>query len=208
MDTLVKFGIFFLGALFSILLVPRIEQKKADFQRKERYQELMAELDDLQKVLCDHLSTHFQFLYNIRTEHELAQSGRLPVPMPTAIDVDILVDLYKQSALILTPSQRIAIKRIPNSVHEIIRQSQSSVDSVVNEKSYCIQSVKNTIKLSCRLVYEINAIRHEQERFVSLDDLDSNFATIRILKSEGFTDEQIETSKIKETGFENIGIKI
>ncbi|HDS1205391.1 TPA: hypothetical protein QDZ84_000333 [Shewanella algae] len=208
MDTFVKFGIFFLGALFSILLVPRIEQKKADFQRKERYQELMVELDDLQKVLCEHLSTHFQFLYNIRTESELAQSGNVPVPIPSVIDVEILVDLYKQSALILNSSQRLAIKRIPNSVREIVRQSQSSVDSIVNEKTYCIQSVKNTIKLSCRLVYEINAIRHEQERFVTLDNLDSNSATIKILKSEGFTDEQIEVSKIKETGFDNIGIKI
>lgn len=208
MDTFVKFGIFFLGALFSILLVPRIEQKKADFQRKERYQELMVELDDLQKVLCEHLSTHFQFLYNIRTESELAQSGNVPVPIPSVIDVEILVDLYKQSALILNSSQRLAIKRIPNSVREIVRQSQGSVDSIVNEKTYCIQSVKNTIKLSCRLVYEINAIRHEQERFVTLDNLDSNSATIKILKSEGFTDEQIEVSKIKETGFDNIGIKI
>ncbi|WP_180801065.1 hypothetical protein [Vibrio parahaemolyticus] len=50
MDTFVKFGIFFLGALFSIVLVPQIEQKKADFQRKERYQELMVELDGLHYV--------------------------------------------------------------------------------------------------------------------------------------------------------------
>lgn len=47
MDFIVKFGIFFLGVLTSVLLIPTIEKKKAETLRKESLKEVFIELEDI-----------------------------------------------------------------------------------------------------------------------------------------------------------------
>ena len=208
MDTLIKFGLFFLGVITSVLLVPMIEKRKSEFQKKESLKELFIELDDIHVELIEHLKSSFQFLLNLRMETELAENGKLPIPMPKNIDTDVLSELYKQSALILTSSQRLAIKRIPNSINEIMRHSQLSVDSITNEKIYCIQSIKNTVKLTCMLIHELNFLREHRERFVFAKDLNSNTAVLPVLKSIGYDEIQIAQSRVEESEFKDFKVSV
>lgn len=208
MDTLIKFGLFFLGVITSVLLVPMIEKRKLEFQKKESLKELFIELDDIHVELIEHLKSSFQFLLNLRMETELAENGKLPIPMPKNIDTDVLSELYKQSALILTSSQRLAIKRIPNSINEIMRHSQLSVDSITNEKIYCIQSIKNTVKLTCMLIHELNFLREHRERFVFAKDLNSNTAVLPVLKSIGYDEIQIAQSRVEESEFKDFKVSV
>ncbi|MEQ2356224.1 hypothetical protein [Pseudoalteromonas piscicida] len=208
MDTLIKFGLFFLGVITSVLLVPMIEKRKSEFQKKESLKELFIELDDIHVELIEHLKSSFQFLLNLRMKTELAENGKLPIPMPKNIDTDVLSELYKQSALILTSSQRLAIKRIPNSINEIMRHSQLSVDSITNEKIYCIQSIKNTVKLTCMLIHELNFLREHRERFVFAKDLNSNTAVLPVLKSIGYDEIQIAQSRVEESEFKDFKVSV
>ncbi|WEM43894.1 hypothetical protein PTW35_09000 [Photobacterium sp. DA100] len=208
MDSLIKIGLFLLGAVFSVILVPLIEKQKADFKRKQSYRGLMVELEDIQNELSEHIEQHFQFLLNLRTQTELVNTGKLPVPMPRKIDIDVLSHFYNESSTILTSPQRVAIKRIPSSIEQVMYHSQTGIDSILDQEIYCVQSTKNTIKLSCKLVFEINLLRQEGERFKNRDNLDSNKATAPVLSSLGFTKTQIETSRIEESMFNDIGVKI
>lgn len=208
MDTLIKFGLFFLGVITSVLLIPTIEKRKSESQKKESLEELFIELDDIQVELIEHLKSSFQFLLNLRIETELAENGKLPVPMPKNIGTDVLSELYKKSALILTSPQRLAIKRIPNSINEVMRHSQLSVDSITKEKIYCSQSIKNTVKLTCMLIHEINSLREHRERFVFTKDLNSNTAVIPVLKSIGYDESQIAQSRVEESEFKDLNVSI
>ena len=205
---MIKVGLFLLGAIFSVILVPFIEKKKSDFLRKQSRKSLWVELEDIQNELNEHIEQHFQFLVNIRTQSELASSGKLPVPMPREINAEVLFDLYNKSSTILNSSQRVAIKRIPSSLSLIMNNSQSSIDSVFEQQTYCIQSVKNTIKLSCRLVFEINLLRQEKDRFKKRDKLSSNSATSPVLRSLGFSESQIQTSRIEESQFNDLNVEM
>ena len=208
MDDLIKVGLFLLGAIFSVILVPFIEKKKSDFLREQSRESLWVELEDIQNELNEHIEQHFQFLVNLRTQSELASSGKLPVPMPREINAEVLSDLYNKSSTILTSSQRVAIKRIPSSLSLIMNNSQSSIDSVLEQQTYCIQSVKNTIKLSCRLVFEINLLRQEKDRFKKRDELNSNSAKSPVLRSLGFSESQIQTSRIEESQFNDLNVEM
>ena len=208
MDDLIKVGLFLLGAIFSVILVPFIEKKKSNFLREQSRESLWVELEDIQNELNEHIEQHFQFLVNLRTQSELASSGKLPVPMPREINAEVLFDLYNKSSTILTSSQRVAIKRIPSSLSLIMNNSQSSIDSVLEQQTYCIQSVKNTIKLSCRLVFEINLLRQEKDRFKKRDELNSNSATSPVLRSLGFSESQIQTSRIEESQFNDLNVEM
>ncbi|EMH3447798.1 hypothetical protein V6H34_004993 [Vibrio harveyi] len=202
MDEFIKIGLFLLGVFFSVLLVPLIEKKKSDFQRELCKKSLMAELEDIQSELNGYIKQHFQFLVRLRTETDLVSELKLHVPMPKAIDVHVLSGLYIQSSTLLTSEQRITIKRIPSSIEKIMKQSQASVDSVLERGEYCVQSTKNTIKLACLLVCEINQLIQECERFKKRGNLDSNSATPPVLLSLGFTAAQIQVSQIEETKFQ------
>ncbi|MCG9703467.1 hypothetical protein [Photobacterium damselae] len=208
MDDLIKVGLFLLGAIFSVILVPFIEKKKSNFLREQSRESLWVELEDIQNELNEHIEQHFQFLVNLRTQSELASSGKLPVPMPREINAEVLSDLYNKSSTILTSSQRVAIKRIPSSLSLIMNNSQSSIDSVLEQQIYCIQSVKNTIKLSCRLVFEINLLRQEKDRFKKRDELSSNSATSPVLRSLGFSESQIQMSRIEESQFNDLNVEM
>ncbi|WMN64844.1 hypothetical protein [Vibrio parahaemolyticus] len=208
MDDLIKVGLFLLGAIFSVILVPFIEKKKSNFLREQSRESLWVELEDIQNELNEHIEQHFQFLVNLRTQSELASSGKLPVPMPREINAEVLSDLYNKSSTILTSSQRVAIKRIPSSLSLIMNNSQSSIDSVLEQQTYCIQSVKNTIKLSCRLVFEINLLRQEKDRFKKRDELSSNSATSPVLRSLGFSESQIQMSRIEESQFNDLNVEM
>ncbi len=208
MDTLIKFGLFFLGVITSVLLIPTIEKRKSESQKKESLEELFIVLDDIHVELIEHLKSSFQFLLNLRIETELAENGKLPVPMPKNIGTDVLSELYKKSALILTSPQRLAIKRIPNSINEVMRHSQLSVDSITNEKIYCSQSIKNTVKLTCMLIHEINSLREHRERFVFTKDLNSNTAVIPVLKSIGYDESQIAQSRVEESEYKDLNVSI
>ena len=89
-----------------------------------------------------------------------------------------------------------------------MNNSQSSIDSVFEQQTYCIQSVKNTIKLSCRLVFEINLLRQEKDRFKKRDKLSSNSATSPVLRSLGFSESQIQTSRIEESQFNDLNVEM
>ena len=208
MDIIIKFGLYFLGVITSLLLIPLVEKKKSAVKRKESLGELFVELDDIHIELIDHLKSNFQFLINLRTEGELVKNGKLPVPMPKLINTEVLGELYKASALSLTSPQRLAVKRIPNSINEIMRHTKLSVDSAVNERIYCVQSVKNTVKLSCYLLHEINFLREHRERFIFAKDLNSNNAVLPVLRSLGFNETQITISRIEESQFDDVKVKI
>lgn len=208
LDDLIKVGLFLFGAIFSVILVPFIEKKKSDFLREQSRNGLLVELEDIQNELNEHIEQHFQFLVNLRTQPELANNGKLPVPMPREINIKVLSGLYNKSATILTSSQRIAIKRVPSSIDLIMKNSQSSIDSVVNQKIYSVQAVKNTIKLSCRLVSEINLLRQERERFRVREELNSNAATMPVLLSLGFSKDQIKMSRIEDSQFIDLNVEI
>ncbi len=79
-------------------------------------------------------------------------------------------------------------------------QAQGAVNAILNEKEYCIQSIKNTIKLSCKLVHELNSLNEQRDRYVEVH-LDSQDSIKPVLKSIGFTEEQLNISKIYETNF-------
>lgn len=127
--------------------------------------------------------------------------------MPSYINTDVLGELYKKSALLLTSPQRLAIKRIPNSIIDIMQHSQISVDSITHEKSYCIQSIKNTIKLSCRLIHEVNFLREHRERFVFAEGLNSNSAVLPVLQSIGYNKDQIAQSRVEESEFNGLKVE-
>ena len=208
MDIIIKFGMFFLGIITSLLLIPVTEKKKSDVQRKESIDELFIELEDINFELIEHLESNFQFLFNLRAEEALANEGNIPMPMPKNINTDVLGDLYKKSALLLTSPQRLTIKRIPNRINEIMRHSKQYIDSFNNGEGYSIQSIKNTVKLSCLLVHEINFLREHRERYIIMKDLNSNNAVLPVLKSLGFSENQISISRIEESQFNDVKVKI
>ncbi len=207
MDFIVKFGIFFLGVLTSVLLIPTIEKKKAETLRKESLKEVFIELEDIYAELAEDLAAKFKFLLNLRTEPCLAEAGRIPVPMPKRINSGVLVDLYKKSALLLTSPQRLAIKRIPSRLSEIDRHSDLYLDDFTENGLYCISSIKNTIKLSCMLLHDLNYLLEHRERFNFSREVNSNNVVFPVLSSLGFTADQIATSLIVESKFDNVEVK-
>ena len=200
MEIAVKIGIFILGTLVPLFLIPIIEKRKADYSRKESVETLFIELQDIKTELIDHVNSYFNFLLNIRTEQQLAEQGELPVPLPKKINIDILTDLYKKSALNLTTPQRLAIKRIPNTITTITTQAQNVIDSFTNDKTYCIQSIKNSIKLSCLLIHELDQMHEYRDKFTETK-LNSNDASGLILESLGYDNDVIAASKINESRF-------
>lgn len=204
MDFIVKFGIFFLGVLTSVLLIPTIEKKKAETLRKESLKEVFIELEDIYVELAEDLTTNFKFLLNLRSEPDLAGAGQIPVPMLQRINSDVLIDLYKKSALLLTSPQRLAIKRIPSRLSEIEHHSDLYLNELTEKGSYCVSSIKNTIKLSCMLLHELNFLIEHRERFNFARDLNTNKAVFPVLNSLGFTADQIATSRIEESKFDNV----
>ena len=207
MDFVVKFGIFFLGVLTSVLLIPTIEKKKAETLRKESLKEVFIELEDIHVELAEDLAANFKFLLNLRSEPDLAGAGQIPVPMPKRINSGVLVDLYKKSALLLTSQQRLAIKRIPIRLSEIERHSDLYLNEFTENGEYCVSSIKNTIKLSCMLLHELNFLLEHRERFNFARDLNSNKAVFPVLRSLGFTADQIATSRIEESKFDKVEVE-
>lgn len=207
MDFIVKFGIFFLGVLTSVLLIPTIEKKKAETLRKESLKEVFIELEDIYVELAEDLAANFKFLLNLRAEQSLAGAGLIPVPMPKRINSGVLVDLYKKSALLLTSPQRLAIKRIPSRLSEIERHSDLYLDDFTENGSYCISSIKNTIKLSCMLLHDLNFLLEHRERFNFSREVNSNNVVFPVLSSLGFTADQIATSRIVESKFDNVEVE-
>ncbi|MBB1411441.1 hypothetical protein [Pseudoalteromonas sp. SG44-17] len=197
MDKL-AFTIF--GALFSLFLVPMVEKKKAEFQCKKDLEMMFIELGDLQSELTCHIESYFKFLLKIRQEPELTNSLAIPIPLSRDINVDILIELYKNLALVLSRDQRLVVKRVPRNITLIMSHAQTAVSKLVDSDEYCIQSIKNTIKLSCKLVHELNSINEQRERYVDIY-LDSQSAMEPVLKSMGFTEEQLNISTIRETHF-------
>lgn len=207
MDFIVKLGIFFLGVLTSVLLIPTIEKRKAETLRKESLKEVFIELEDMYAELAEDLAANFKFLLNLRSEPDLASAGQIPVPMPKRINSDVLVDLYKKSALLLTSPQRLAIKRIPSSLSQIAHHSDLYLNEFTEKGLYCVSSIKNTIKLSCILLHELNFLIEHRERFTFVRDLNSNKAVFPVLSSLGFTADQIATSRIEESKFDNVKVE-
>ena len=196
MESVIKVGLVILGSLLSLFLIPMVESKKAEFQRKKDLESMFIELGDLQSELTCHIESYFKFLLKIRQESESA----IPIPLPRDINSDILIELYQKSSLKLSRDQRLAVKRIPRSITSIMSQAQGAVNAILNEKEYCIQSIKNTIKLSCKLVHELNSLNEQRDRYVEVH-LDSQDSIKPVLKSIGFTEEQLNISKIYETNF-------
>ena len=89
-----------------------------------------------------------------------------------------------------------------------MRHSQLSVDSITNEKIYCIQSIKNTVKLTCMLIHELNFLREHRERFVFAKDLNSNTAVLPVLKSIGYDEIQIAQSRVEESEFKDFKVSV
>ena len=202
MEIAFKIALFVSGSVFSLFLVPSVEQRKYDYQRKQSLKEVYIELDDLQEELNAVIESFFDFLYSIRTEDELVKKLELKVPFVKEIDVSFMVDLYMKTSTELTQPQRKLIKSIPKSIQSILDAAEHSTDSVLNKNEYCITSIKNTIKLSCYLVHQINSLRNQQERYQENQDFNSNHATVPVLKSLGFNQAQVEISKIEESDFE------
>ncbi|MBB1294594.1 hypothetical protein [Pseudoalteromonas sp. SR41-4] len=196
MESVIKVGLVILGSLLSLFLIPMVESKKAEFQRKKDLESMFIELGDLQSELTCHIESYFKFLLKIRQESESA----IPIPLPRDINSDILIELYQKSSLKLSRDQRLAVKRIPRSITSIMSQAQGAVNAILNEKEYCIQSIKNTIKLSCKLVHELNSLNEQRDRYVEVH-LDSQDSIKPVLKSMDFTEEQLNISKIYETNF-------
>ncbi|MDR7120325.1 hypothetical protein [Rheinheimera soli] len=207
MDFAVKFGLYFLGVLTSVLLIPTIEKKKAETHRKESIKEVFIELEDIHFELAEDLAANFNFLLNLRAEPELAGSGEIPIPMPKKINSEVLADLYKKSALLLTSPQRLEIKRIPSNLSQIEHHSELFLKEFTENGSYCVASMKNTIKLSCFLLHKLNFLLEHRERFNFAKDLTSNKAVFPVLISLGFTAEQIAISRIEESRFDNVKVK-
>ncbi|WP_426359275.1 hypothetical protein ACPUVO_03260 [Pseudocolwellia sp. HL-MZ19] len=208
METAITLGIFFLGVFIPLLLIPIIERKKNNVKREESINELFVELKDIHSELIEHVESNFKLLINIRTNPDLTNQLGIPIPMPKCINIDMLGDLYKNSALLLTSHQRLAIKHIPNRVNEIMRHSQMLADSFNHKGEYCIMSIKNTIKRSSLQIHEINFLLEHKKRFIPNKGLDSNIATLLVLKSLGFSDDQIKISKIEESFFNGLKIEI
>ena len=196
MDSVIKVVLVIFGSLLSLFLIPMVESKKAEFQRKKDLEFMFIELGDLQSELTCHIESYFKFLLKIRQEPESA----IGIPLPRDINSDILIELYQKSALKLSRDQRLVVKRIPRNITSIMAQAQGAVNAIQNEQVYCIQSIKNTIKLSCKLVHEINSLNEQRDRYVEIH-LDSQNSIKPVLKSMGFTEEQLNISKIYETNF-------
>lgn len=177
-----------------------VEKRKSDFYKKQKIDLLFMELSDLQFELTGHVESYFDYLLKIRTQPELTKSGNLPIPTAKQFDLAILSELYKQIALNLSREQRLAIKRLPNTVEVISKTAQDSVDSILEQKIHCIQSIKNSIKFSCKAIYEINSLCEHRERYQE-SSLNSNQAVIPVLTSIGISPKDIEASRIEETQF-------
>lgn len=184
-----------------MILIPLVEKRKSQFHREQTTDLIFMELSDLQSELSGHVESYFEYLLKIRQEPELAASGEIPIPTPKSINIDVLNELYKQVALDLTREQRLAIKRFPNRVEVIFQTAQDSYDSIVNKKTHCIQSIKNTIKLSCITIHELNSLYECRERYME-SNLNSNQHVEPILKSLGYTQQDIDVSRIEETQFD------
>src|SRR5690606_29094330 len=100
------------------------------------------------------------FLHEIRAKSNGELAAELPIPIPQNIDTTLLFDIYKESAVRLTPQQRQVIKRIPNDIGSIMSTARNAVEAAQRHE-YCVQSIKNTIKLSCYLVHLINGVRNQ-----------------------------------------------
>lgn len=200
MNTAVNILLFLLGNAVSLTLIPIVEKLKLDYQASRYLEEIYIELSDLQEELTNHADLFFNFLLEIRAQSDEGFSPARPIPLPHDINTTLLIDIYKKSAIKLTPQQRQIIKRIPSNISSVMGAAQNAVEAA-QKHDYCIQSIKNTIKLSCYLVHHINGIRNQRERFRANNDIDSNSVVIPVLKSIGFSDKEIELSKIEESNF-------
>lgn len=200
MDTVVNIILFVLGSILSLVLIPLAEKRRSDSQASRRLEEIYIELGDLQGELTKHIEAFFNFLHEIRVQSNGDFAAKLPIPIPQNINTTLLFEIYKESAIKLTPQQRQVIKRIPNEIDSIMSTARNAVEAA-QRNEYCVQSIKNTIKLSCYLVHLINGVRNQQERFKVRSDINSNSAVIPVLKSIGFSNEEIAASRIEESNF-------
>jgi len=160
MDTVMNIILFILGSILSLVLIPLAEKRRSDSQASRRLEEIYIELSDLQDELIKHIEAFFNFLHEIRVRSNGDFAEKLPIPIPQNIDTTLLFDIYKESAVRLTPQQRQVIKRIPNDIGSIMSTARNAVEAAQRHE-YCVQSIKNTIKLSCYLVHLINGVRNQ-----------------------------------------------
>lgn len=199
-ETVVNIILFILGSVLSLFLIPFTEKRRSDSQASRRLEEIYIELSDLQEELTKHIEVFFNLLHEIRAQSNGDFAVNIPIPIPKNIDTTLLFNIYKESAIKLTPHQRQAIKRIPHNIDSIMSNALNAVEAA-QRNEYCVQSIKNTIKLSCYLVHIVNGVCHQKERFQLRNDINSNSAVIPILKSIGFNNEEIAVSRIEESNF-------
>lgn len=203
----IEIFIFILGAAFSVVLVPYAEAQRLSFVGKMRMNLLLTEIEDIQVELERDVRAYFMALLNIRTQPDLAANGRVPFPVATPIDVSLVSRLYEETATLMTHEQRMAVKSIQSAAQQIYQAAFSAQQSLTEEKTYCVASLKNVVRLSASEALRLKSFLSLKEQFVSANVADSFKATEEMLVSLGFTEEQISASRIRESLFHDVEIK-
>jgi len=194
-----KLLIFIFGLVASLVMIPLVEKRKSEFQRKECYKELESELIDIKSMLCGHIKLCFDCLYSLRTDVKKVEFGMVPIPIPGNIETVFLIELYKKTALILNSDQRQAVKRIPFDIKEI----HEACSAVKGEKPYAsiknIESLKKSIELACLSVYDINKFLEHRDRYKVPMRSDYLTQVRNVLLCLGYTSEQIDDTRIDLT---------
>jgi hypothetical protein len=191
-----KFVIFVLGGLLTIFIIPLVEKRKSKYQKEEGFHELLAEIEDIKTLLSRHIEISFNCLHDLRCESNKIKFGLAPVPLPNKIETGFLIDMYKKSALILSSEQRLAVKRIPIDIDEInqacaLINTEISLANINN-----IDALKQTIQLACLTLYDLNKFIQCKERYQIPSSDDYNGQTRNVLKTLGYTNSQIDVTRI------------
>ncbi len=207
---MIEVCIFILGAAFSVILVPYAEDRRLRFLAKRRLELLFVELDDVRISLEQDARIYFQTLLNIRTLADLTAEGKVPIPVASAIDASLISRLYEESATLLTHEQRLLIKELPSTLQRIFTSASDCQESLVKDKKYCINSLKNVIRLSASEATNIKQLLSLKSDFSISKKKPNDFfeATDSTLFGLGFTEEQINLSRLRESTFHELDIDL
>lgn len=196
MDHIIK---LIFGKYLSFHLLPKAEKKKSEHQRLEGYQELLAELEDMQKQLSEYIKLCFDCLYFLQVEPNKVNFGFYPCPLPHQIDAEFVSECYKKTRLHLSSDQRQAVKRIPSDIselNEIIKKfSYEQPLETINNRTI----LKRVVELACLIVFDVNKLRLEESRYKIPSKSDYIGKTRQVLDSLGFSSDQVDASKIDLT---------
>lgn len=193
------------GLIASIITIVTVFTRlvKPAYQQYLARKKLHNELEAMSERLADMIYSYFQTLLIIRISPERTTDFQLPIPSSPELRVSRLESTFDVIKDKLSPRQSKVLDVVISASQSCTEELKMFERQVANRETYCVQSLKNGLKLAAYAGTLVAQLIKEGDK-VKLDPMSNSNATIQpYLLSLGVSIDDIHISRILETNFTN-----